>query len=98
MPVANCVRFLLEIRLSHRDVQVSIDGVDSNGILFASVRNPASKEYIGKELLRTSLAKTVSCVMDRSHGAQGVRQLSLWMGFQAVMGARQSFAGKLLKL
>lgn len=107
MPYAANARFLTEIRLLHRDVRISVEGVDRNGVLLAVVEDPTAKMYIGEELLRAGMAKTVSWNLDRSARAAALRaaeryardrQFGVWKGFQAPAPNRERFTGKVIEV
>lgn len=107
MPFAANARFLSEIRLLNRDVRVNLEGVDRNGMVFATVEDPRAKTYIGEELLSAGLAKTVSWGLDRCARAPALRaaersardaQVGVWKGFRAAAGKREAFTGKVIEV
>lgn len=107
MPFAANARFLSEIRLLNRDVRVSLEGVDRNGMIFATVEDVRAKTYIGEELLLAGLAKTVSWGLDRCARAPALRaaeraardaQAGLWKGFRAAPGKQEAFTGKVIEV
>lgn len=90
MPYALNARFTTEMRMLHRDVVVSIEGADRNGILFATVTDPKSSSYIGEDLLRAGYAKTVGWSIELTAKAPSLRaaeraardsQAGVWKGF-----------------
>lgn len=107
MPFAQYARFLTEIRLLHRDVRLQLEGVDRNDMLFASVEDPAAKIYIGEELLRAGMAKTMSWSLDKSARAPALRaaeqiarkrQVGLWKGVTAPAATHERFTGKVVEV
>lgn len=107
MPFAVNARFLSEIRLLNRDVSISVDGIDRNGILFATIHEPQAKLYIGEELLRAGFAKTVSWSIDLSNKAPALRaaekyardhRLGVWQGFRAPTRNPELFAGRCVEV
>lgn len=107
MPFAGIAKFTTEVRLLNRDVNVSIEGVDRNGMLFATVEDPKAQVYIGEELLRSGFAKTVGWSIDLSARAPALRaaersardrQLGLWKGFKAATTDPENFSGKCVEV
>lgn len=107
MPYAVNARFLTEVRLLNRDVNVSIEGVDRNGMLFATIVDPRGKMYIGEELLRAGFAKTVGWSIDLSNKAASLRaaersardrQLGVWKGFKAPTANSELFTGRCVEV
>ncbi|PXF46756.1 Ribonuclease TUDOR 2 [Gracilariopsis chorda] len=107
MPFAVNARFLTEVRLLHRDVVISTEGVDRNGILFATIEDPNAKLYIGEELLRAGFAKTVSWSIDLSAKAPALRaaersamdrQVGVWKGFKRPTVNSELFNGTCVEI
>lgn len=107
MPYAANARFLTELRLQHRNVTVQLEGVDRNGMIFASIEIPNAKISLADELLRAGMAKTVSWSLDRSPRASALRaaeryardrQTGLWKGFAKPVANREAFAGKVIEV
>lgn len=107
MPYAGIAKFHTEIRLLNRDVNVSLEGVDRNGMLFATVEDPKAQMYVGEELLRSGFAKTVSWSIDLSTRAPSLRaaertardgQQGLWKGFKAIATNPELFTGKCVEV
>lgn len=107
LPFAANAKFLSEIRLLNRDVRVTLEGVDKNNMIFATVEDEKAKLYIGEELLRAGMAKTVSWGLDRSSRAPALRaaeraardsQVGLWRGFRSTAGDRKTFTGKVIEV
>lgn len=107
MPFALNAKFLTEVRLLHRDVKVFIEGVDRNGMLFATIVDPKGKMYIGEELLRSGFAKTVSWSIEFSSRAPSLRaaeryardrQLAVWKGFKPSTTDSELFTGKCVEI
>ncbi|CAN8073395.1 unnamed protein product [Agarophyton chilense] len=107
MPYAVNARFLTELRLLNRDVLVSVEGEDRNGLIFATVEDPNAKMYIGEELLRAGFAKTVSWSIDLSSKAPALRaaersamdrQIGVWKGFKRPAVNEELFAAKCIEV
>ena len=107
LPFALNARFHTEIRLLNRDVNISLEGVDRNGILFATLHEPTSKMNIGEELLRLGYAKTVSWSIDLSDRAPALRaaerhardnRLGVWQGFKPANVNSELFTGKCVEV
>ncbi|KAI0567823.1 ribonucleate (deoxynucleate) 3'-nucleotidohydrolase [Gracilaria domingensis] len=107
MPYAVNARFLTELRLLNRDVVVSVEGEDRNGLLFATIEDPNAKVYIGEELLRAGFAKTVSWSIDLSSRAPALRaaersamdrQVGVWKGFKRPSVNSELFAGRCVEV
>ena len=107
MPFALNARFLTEVRLLHRDVQVTVEGIDKHEMLFASVNVPGGALYIGEELLRNGFAKTVSWSLDLSPIAPALRtaersardkRLGVWKDFVAPKTNDERFTGKCIEV
>lgn len=107
MPFALNARFLTEIRLLHREVNISVEGLDRNGMMFATVIDPKAKLYIGEELLRAGYAKTVGWSLDLSSRAPALRaaerfgrdrQAGVWKGFKPTPSSTELFTGKCVEV
>lgn len=107
MPFAVNAKFLTEIRLLHRDVDVHVEGVDRNGMLFATIEDPKANMYIGEELLKSGFARTVSWSIDLSSRAPALRaaersardkQMGVWKGFKAPTANPELFTGKCVEV
>ncbi len=107
MPFALNARYLTEIRLLHRDVEVHIEGIDRNEMLFASVTVPGSPLYVGEELLRNGFGKTVSWSLDLTPRAPALRtaersardrRLGVWKDFVAPKTTDERFTGKCIEV
>ena len=107
LPYALNAKFLTELRLLHRDVNVSVEGLDRNGMLFATIEDPKAKLYIGEELLRAGFARTVAWSIDFTSRAPALRaaeraardrQLGVWKGFQPTKTSVESFSGKCIEV
>ena len=107
MPFAVNAKFLTELRLLHRDVNVTIDGVDRNGMLFATIEDPKASMHIGEELLKSGFAKTVSWSIDLSARAPALRaaersardrQMGVWKGFKPPTSNPELFTGKCVEV
>lgn len=107
MPFAVNAKFLTEVRMLHRDVDVHLEGVDRNGLIFATIEDPKAQMYIGEELLRAGFAKTVSWSIDLSARAPALRaaersardrQMGVWKGFKAPTTNPELFTGKCVEI
>lgn len=107
MPYAKNAKFLTEVRLQNRDVAVWLQGVDRNGMIFATVEDPTAKQTIAEELLRAGMAKTMSWSLDVSARAPALRaaerfardkQAGVWKGFQKALANREEFSGKVIEV
>lgn len=107
MPFAVNAKFLTEIRMLNRNVNVYLEGVDRNGLLFATIEDPKAQMYIGEELLKAGFAKTVSWSIDLSPRAPALRaaersardrQMGVWKGFKAPTTNPELFTGKCVEV
>lgn len=107
MPYALNAKFMTETRLLHRDVKVSVEGADRNGMLFATIVDPAAKSYIGEDLLRAGFAKTVGWSIEMSAKARELRAaereardrgLGVWKGFVKPKGSDEKFVARCVEV
>lgn len=107
MPFALNAKYLTEIRLLHRDVDVRIEGVDRNEMLFATVTVPGAAAYVGEELLKAGLAKTVSWSIELSKLAPALRaaersardrRVGVWKDFVKSAVMEEIFTAKCIEV
>lgn len=107
LPFAVNAKFLTEIRMLNRDVDVHLEGVDRNGLIFATIEDPKARMYIGEELLKAGFAKTVGWSIDLSARAPALRaaersardrQMGVWKGFKAPTKDPELFTGKCVEV
>jgi endonuclease YncB( thermonuclease family) len=74
-PFAREARYFVETRLLHRDVQVSLEGMDKNGNLLGTVIHPAGNVSI--ELVKVGLARVVDWSAQVCPHAPALRQAAI---------------------
>lgn len=111
MPFALNAKVFTESRILHRDVRISLGGVDKSGMLLGTVSDPVS---LGEELLRRGLARTMGYSLDQSPEAPALRaaertarnaRLGVWKdwvapatGAVAPSGGTESWAGRVVEV
>lgn len=107
MPFALNAKYITEIRALHRDVDVRIEGMDRNGMLFATIQVPDAPAYVGEELLRSGLAKTVSWSIELSSKAPALRaaersardrRVGVWKDFVKTTLSEEAFTAKCIEV
>jgi staphylococcal nuclease domain-containing protein 1 len=109
MPYALNAKYVTETRLLHRDVDISVEGCDRNGVLFATIleKGDPKSEYIGEELLRRGYAKTVSWSIEltkfggRLRATERVARdsgIGVWKGFVKKEAADGVFVGQCVEV
>lgn len=111
MPFALNAKVFTESRILHRDVRISLGGVDKSGMLLGTVSDPVG---LGEELLRRGLARTMGYSLDQSAEAPALRaaertarnaRLGVWKdwvapttGAVAPSGGTESWAGRVVEV
>ena len=111
MPFALNAKVFTESRVLHRDVRLSLGGVDKSGMLLGTVSDPLS---LGEELLRRGFARTMGYSLDSSAEAPALRaaeraarnaRLAVWKdwvppttGAVAPTGGTETWAGRVVEI
>ncbi|GAB0491607.1 hypothetical protein MMPV_002861 [Pyropia vietnamensis] len=111
MPFALNAKVFTESRVLHRDVRISLGGVDKSGMLLGTVSDPVG---LGEELLRRGLARTMGYSLDQSAEAPALRaaertarnaRLGVWKDWVAPTtgavppsGGTESWAGRVVEV
>lgn len=106
-PFALNAKYVTEARLLHRDVNVSIEGLDRNQMVCATVLDPSCNTYVGEELLKAGFAKTASWSIEFTPRAPSLRaaertardsRISLWKCFVQSKNPYSHFVGKCIEV
>lgn len=111
LPFALNAKVFTESRVLHRDVRISLGGVDKSGMLLGTMSDPLG---LGEELLRRGLARTMGYSLDQSAEAPVLRaaeraarnaRLGVWKdwvppttGAVAPSGGTETWAGRVVEV